>query len=180
LPSNPICECGCGAIPPPRKYPSLTLRFVPGHQNRGRKPSPESNAKRAAKLRGRPRPEYLKRQWSEHHKAAGIRPSREAASRGARGKFREASASWKGGTTVVNGYRCRYRPDHPRRQPNGYVYEHMLVIEEKLGRPLQDGEVVHHIDGIKTNNTPDNLQIFSSQSEHASHHNDRRRRARAL
>lgn len=47
---------------------------------------------------------------------------------------------------------------------------HRVVAEEKLGRPLEPGEVVHHKDGNKRNNDPDNLEIFPSQSEHAKEH----------
>lgn len=49
-------------------------------------------------------------------------------------------------------------------------HEHRVVAEKKLGRKLRDGEVVHHIDGNKRNNDPDNLMVFSSQAEHASYH----------
>lgn len=48
--------------------------------------------------------------------------------------------------------------------------EHRAVAEEKLGRPLKPGEVVHHIDGDKHNNTPENLMVFASQKEHAAYH----------
>ncbi len=58
--------------------------------------------------------------------------------------------------------------------PNPYVrrwdpytqetyYEHQAVAEMKLGRPLEPGEVVHHDDGNKRHNHPDNIWIFSSQ-----------------
>ena len=47
---------------------------------------------------------------------------------------------------------------------------HRLVAEQVLGRKLLPGEVVHHIDGNKRNNAPENLMIFSSQSEHAAWH----------
>lgn len=47
---------------------------------------------------------------------------------------------------------------------------HRVAAEKKLGRALQQGEVVHHIDGDKRNNDPENLVIFRSQSEHAQHH----------
>lgn len=50
----------------------------------------------------------------------------------------------------------------------GGTYVHRIVAEAMLDRPLLPGEVVHHIDGDKTNNHPDNLQVFASHSEHMS------------
>ena len=49
-------------------------------------------------------------------------------------------------------------------------HEHRLVAEEKMGRPLLPGEISHHIDENKRNNHPDNLEVLSSQSEHARLH----------
>lgn len=49
-------------------------------------------------------------------------------------------------------------------------HEHRVVAEQKLGRPLRKGEVVHHIDGDKRNNKPENLMVFASQAEHAKWH----------
>lgn len=59
--------------------------------------------------------------------------------------------------------------------PNGYVYEHVIVAEKKIGRPLRPGEVVHHIDGDKRNNAPSNLEVLASQAEHARLHASARR-----
>ncbi|GKX27862.1 hypothetical protein SH1V18_03420 [Vallitalea longa] len=49
-------------------------------------------------------------------------------------------------------------------------HEHRVVAEKKIGRKLRDGEVVHHMDGNKLNNSPDNLKVFRSQVEHATWH----------
>lgn len=48
----------------------------------------------------------------------------------------------------------------------GRIYEHRLVIEQKLGRYLQPGEVVDHLDSLHLHNHPDNLRVFASNSDH--------------
>ena len=63
-----------------------------------------------------------------------------------------------------------YMPKHPRAYTNGMIYEHILKAEEKLGRPLLLKEVVHHIDHNRTNNSFENLLIFSSQEDHSRFH----------
>lgn len=75
------------------------------------------------------------------------------------------SHSWKGGRVRhAKGYICCYAPNHPRTNSK-YVFEHILVAEKKIGRFLKNDEVVHHIDGVKDNNRPDNLLVLS-RSEH--------------
>ena len=61
-------------------------------------------------------------------------------------------------------------PVHPRADNYGYVFEHIIILEAKLGRPLAPGEVSHHIDGNKLNNLPENLDAFPSQNQHQSYH----------
>lgn len=77
---------------------------------------------------------------------------------------------WKGGRTIdKNGYVLVHCPDHPRARTTGYVLEHRLAMERQLGRLLEDTEVVHHIDGNRSNNDPSNLEVFASNADHLRH-----------
>ena len=94
-----------------------------------------------------------------------------------RNQLRENNASWKGGQHIRQGYRMIYMPEHHKSNTAGYVREHDLIAEDKLGRPLrwygpadEKSEVVHHIDGDKLNNSPDNLLVVSPK-EHRQIHN---------
>ena len=69
----------------------------------------------------------------------------------------EDSPFWKGGITYSRGYKFIKMPTHPQASPNGYVSEHRLVMEKKLGRRLERNEHIHHIDGNILNNLPENL-----------------------
>lgn len=79
----------------------------------------------------------------------------------------ERNHFWNGGRTVdKHGYILVKAPDHPHANYQGYVREHRLVMEQKLGRYLEPGEVVDHIDGNTSNNDPSNLRLFASNAEH--------------
>lgn len=83
-----------------------------------------------------------------------------------------AHPTWKGGRYKTQGYVYVYVPDHPRIQKRPYVFEHILVAESKLKRYLKHGEVVHHINRIRDDNRPENLEVMT-RAEHAMHHDPR-------
>jgi hypothetical protein len=79
----------------------------------------------------------------------------------------ERAGQWKGGKTIdKNGYVLIHKPGHPSCNSGGYVREHRLVMEGILGRYLTREEVVHHKDGNKMNNNPDNLQVYANNGLH--------------
>lgn len=65
------------------------------------------------------------------------------------------------------GYVMLWEPDHPNKTLKGWQYEHRLVVEKALGRYLTTQEQVDHINGIKNDNRPENLQVLTIH-EHSS------------
>jgi hypothetical protein len=65
-----------------------------------------------------------------------------------------------------NGYIVVQKEDHAKSFDTGTgivgVYEHQLIAEELLDRPLREGEVVHHLDKNRSNNSPENLLVLSN------------------
>lgn len=70
---------------------------------------------------------------------------------------------------MVGGYYYIYSPEHPNATKAGYVCEHRVIIEDNLGRILNEQEAVHHINGNKIDNRIDNL-IVLSHSKHTRVH----------
>lgn len=64
------------------------------------------------------------------------------------------------------GYVRVYCPMHPEANTWGYVYEHRLIMEGVIGRHLTKNEHIHHINGKRWDNRPENLQIMSP-SDHS-------------
>jgi hypothetical protein len=54
-------------------------------------------------------------------------------------------------------------------------HEHRVVMEQKIGRSLLGTEIVHHVDGNKKNNHPDNL-VITSRQEHSREHSTKNRK----
>lgn len=76
----------------------------------------------------------------------------------------EKSHLWTGGRRKTGaGYVAIYSPEHPSIKVGArkYVLEHRLVMEKMLGRYLTEREFVHHKNGVKDDNRPDNLELWA-------------------
>lgn len=80
------------------------------------------------------------------------------------GKNMEDNPNWKGGIAEQKGYKKVYIGGQR------YEMEHRRIVEQRIGRKLTSEEVVHHIDGNKSNNNTDNLMLCANQSEHMKIH----------
>lgn len=118
-----------------------------GEANRGRKVSDATKEALSKANKGRVASDDTKKKISDARKQSGI-----------------------GHKKVRNdGYVYVYFPDHPRSTEDGYIMEHVLVMECLIGRPLMDDEVVHHINHIRSDNRKENLELMTF-TEHARLH----------
>lgn len=74
---------------------------------------------------------------------------------------------WTGGRMIEKyWYVAVFVPLHPFARRSGYVAEHRLAAEVKLGRYLDESEVVDHIDSHTQHNWPANLRVFPKNADH--------------
>ena len=141
----------------------------------------ECRNKHQSTLTGEASPHYAQAH-SEETKA------KIAASRRAKDYTGPRAGSWRGGKCQVDGYALIkptfLSPEHqalvaPMVQKNGYVLEHRVMMAITLGRPLQPFEVVHHRNGNKTDNRPENL-ILRDRAKHSWEHREIEKRLAAL
>jgi hypothetical protein len=85
-----------------------------------------------------------------------------------KGKVGENNGHWGGGRNKdAYGYiLVKLQPSdpyYPMADKAGYVKEHRLVVAKKIGRCLEEWEVVHHIDSIRDHNNETNLKLIGTQ-----------------
>jgi len=92
----------------------------------------------------------LRRNWSNQRKRSGKSLDDPKREKGRHGK----------GSTSKNGYHYMTKVGHPNAGVSGRLLTHRYMMSEKLGRPLKPKENVHHINGIKSDNRPENLELW--------------------
>jgi hypothetical protein len=72
----------------------------------------------------------------------------------------ERHPGWKGGKMLTtHGYVLTKVFNRKNHDKKGYMLEHRVIMEDKIGRPLNKWEQVNHLNGIRTDNRPENLEL---------------------
>ena len=61
---------------------------------------------------------------------------------------------------LADGYVAVWAPEHPRKRADNRVMEHRVVMEKILGRFLYPHETIHHRNGVRHDNRPENLELW--------------------
>lgn len=77
--------------------------------------------------------------------------------------------SWKGGRYISSDGYVMIRKKNGGKGWRGYQKEHIILVENSLGRKLKPKEVVHHIDGNKQNNDIANLWLTVGDAHRNAH-----------
>lgn len=93
---------------------------------------------------------------------------------------REEASQWKGGRYTAKGYvhvliatlpEASQKMAREMAPKKNYIQEHRIIMAMHLGRPITKDEVVHHINGVKTDNRPENLEALR-RGDHTIHHRE--------
>lgn len=87
-------------------------------------------------------------------------------------KVQNIYGGYPAGAEWINngGYVVAYCPNHPNAMKDGTILKHRIVMSAFLNRPLVKGEIVHHVNRVKTDNEVSNLKIVYSDLEHTREH----------
>ena len=103
--------------------------------------------------------------------------TKQKLSKSKKGKYRINTEHGGHKKQRADGYTAIYLPTHEKSTKDGYIMEHILVMEKHIGRHLKDDEVVHHKNKIRNDNRIENLQLMTFK-EHASFHMKERHKLR--
>jgi len=150
------------------KFLNVSVGAVYNHIKRYGIPSRHMDERTRARIsearKGKPSP-LRGRHLSEDH----IKKSAD----GHRGKWKNPSEFGGHKKRRCDGYIKVYVPTHPYATKDGYVMEHILVMEKAIGRYLTREEVVHHKNHIRNDNRLENLQLMSAHEHRSMHMRER-------
>ncbi len=181
-----ICQCGCGEVIPPRpSHRRYTPRYILSHFLRLPQTREQSRVGRALQ-RVKP-PADWPTPTGLCECGCGLPTSiakwtltKRGIYKGFPYRFRRGHApairrhgpdhpNYRGDRHLDNeGYVLAYAPGHPHRKGR-YVLEHRLVYEQAHGITLTPHDVIHHINGVRTDNRLENL-VRTTQSVHMQMH----------
>jgi transposase len=84
--------------------------------------------------------------------------------------LRDKSKGWY----MNNGYMFIRKLEHPLSYKHeGYIKRANLILEEKIGRYMKDGELAHHINHIRDDDRPENLELKTTKQHNTTTAKDR-------
>ena len=113
--------------------------------------------------------------WGNALRACGFEPkkpypSKKCIENSVKAHKGKKSFASKGGRRInEQGYIEIWNPDHANAMKKGYILEHRMVMSDYLGRTLLNNEDVHHINGNKSDNWIENLEILTKTQHTALH-----------